>query len=121
MDCPCYDLKEAILQTEEEPQVKEVSKASRPEVLNIDYVGRWVVVEYDHDFYPGIITQVEDGNIEVDCLHKKGVNKYYWPSPRRDVSWYDDSQVLCLIEEPTAHARYLQLDAVTWKLIEEQM
>ncbi len=80
------------------------------------------MVEYDLDYYPGIITKVEDGNIEVDCLHKKGINKYYWLGPRKGVTWYDDKQVLCLMEEPNAlNKRYLQLDPPTWRFIEGLM
>ncbi|KAL2095568.1 hypothetical protein ACEWY4_007716 [Coilia grayii] len=44
IDCPCYELKEAVLQ-EEEAQGKEMMRASRPEVFGADHVGRWVVVE----------------------------------------------------------------------------
>ncbi|MEQ2311196.1 hypothetical protein AMECASPLE_017195 [Ameca splendens] len=92
MNCPCFDVNEAILQRDEETHRKGAITAWQPEVITGDHLGRWCVVKYDHDYYPGIITTVEDGNIEVNCLHKKGINKYYWPSPRKDISWYDDSQ-----------------------------
>ncbi len=126
LDCPCFNLKEAILQPEsesgEETQKKGATSAWRPEVITGDHIGRWCVVEYDLDYCPGIITKVEDGNIEVDCLHKKGINKYYWPGPRKDVTWYDDKQVLCLMEEPNAlNKRYQQLDPPTWRFIEGLM
>lgn len=64
MDCLCFDLKEAILQPEEEPRMKGATKARRPEGITGDHVGRYCVIEYDHDYYPGIITKVEDGNTE---------------------------------------------------------
>ncbi|MEQ2192924.1 hypothetical protein XENOCAPTIV_019921, partial [Xenoophorus captivus] len=122
INCPCFDVKEAILQPEEETHRKGAITAWQPKAITGDHVGRWCVVKYDHDYYPGIITKVEDGNIEVNWLHKKGINKYYWPTPRKDISWYDDSQVLCLTEEPNAvYKTYLQLSPTTRRLIEEQM
>lgn len=69
----------------------------------------------------GIITKVEDGTIEVNCLRKKGINKYFWPSPRKDIIWFGDNQALCPTEVPKTLKRYLQLDPVTWNLNEEQI
>lgn len=94
INCPCFDLKEAILQPDEEPSKNGATTAQRPAIIKLDQVGRWSVVEDDHDYYPGIITKVEDVSIEVNCLHEKGINKYYWPSPRKSIRWYDENQVL---------------------------
>ncbi|MED6294568.1 hypothetical protein CHARACLAT_022393 [Characodon lateralis] len=86
---PCFDVKEAIVQPDEETHRKGAITAWQPEVITGDHVGRWCVIKYDHDYYPSIITKVEDGHIEVNCLHKKKINKYYWPSPRKDISYID--------------------------------
>ncbi|MED6286666.1 hypothetical protein CHARACLAT_008387 [Characodon lateralis] len=72
-NCPCFDVKEAILQLDEETHRKGAITAWQPEVVTGDHLGRWCVVKYDHDYYPGIITTVEDGNTEVNCLHNKGI------------------------------------------------
>ena len=116
--CPCFDLKEATLHNEL-PEVP-VPQRWRPEVITSDLVGRWCVVRYDDDPYPGVIMAVEENNIQVNCMHRNGTNKLFWP--RRDLSWYLDSQVLCLIDEPQAlNKRSLQLDAETWRYVEKSM
>lgn len=121
MDCPCFELKEATLQ-DVAPDVPTTEPMWRPEVITSDHVGRWCVVRYDDDPYPGIIMAVEENNIQVNCMHRNGVNKFFWPCPRRDLSWYVDSQVLCLIEEPQAlNKRSVQLDIATWRYVEESI
>ncbi|KAJ3612762.1 hypothetical protein NHX12_019020 [Muraenolepis orangiensis] len=51
----------------------------------------------DDDVYPGIIIDVETHSIPVKCMHRNGVNKYFWTTPREDVSCYADDQLLCLL------------------------
>ncbi|KAI3367244.1 hypothetical protein L3Q82_008297 [Scortum barcoo] len=56
-------------------------------------------MRYDDEPYPGIILQLEENNVKVKCMHGNGVNKFFWPSPRDDVNWYSDEQIMCLIPE----------------------
>ncbi|KAJ3613562.1 hypothetical protein NHX12_019809 [Muraenolepis orangiensis] len=42
----------------------------------------------DDDVYPGIIMDVETHSIPVKCMHRNGVNKYFWTTPREDVSCF---------------------------------
>lgn len=124
MDCPCFNLKEATLHADVGLILKsKVPTTSwRPEVITIDCVGRWCMVKYDDDHYPGIIINVEDDNIQVNCMHRNGINKFFWPGPRKDISWYADNQIVCLIKEPQAlNKRSLQVDQETWKYLKEQM
>lgn len=94
----------------------------RPEAVDSKYIGEWCVVKYDDEVYPGIIMDVEEHSIHVKCMHRNGVNKYFWPSPREDVSWYADEQLLCLIPEPQAlNKRSVQLDKSTWKYLEDHL
>lgn len=36
-------------------------------------------MRYDDDPYPGIIKAIEENNIQVNCMHQNGVNKFFWP------------------------------------------
>lgn len=110
LDCACFDLKVVTLnkapvisprQNEETPW--------RPEVVDSTHIGGWCVIKYDDDVYPGII-------IQVKCMHRNGVNKYFWPRPQEDVSWNAEEQLLRLIPEPKAlKKRSVQLEKLTWK------
>lgn len=83
----------------------------RPEVIGEDHTGQWCVVIYNPDLYPGIIVKVEEHDIKVKCMHMNGINKFFWPSPREDISWYGDEQIVCFIPEPTTvNKRYIQID-----------
>ena len=92
----------------------------RPEDVDSSYIGAWCVVKYDNDVYPGIIIDVEEHTIQVKCMHSNGVNKFKWPSPRDDISWYAEDQLLCLILEPQAlNKRSVQPEKQTWKYLED--
>lgn len=55
------------------------------------------------------------------CMHRNGISTFFWPSPREDISWYADQQILCLITEPQGlNKRSVQIDKASWRYIEEQ-
>ena len=62
-----------------------------------DLQGKWCVVRYYRNAYPGIVTEVEDLDIEVKCMNSVRVNCFYWPAIRDDVCWYNVDDVLFLI------------------------
>ncbi|XP_061899472.1 uncharacterized protein LOC133647790 [Entelurus aequoreus] len=126
LDCACFDLKVATLDgvpvppPTQTPPTENRETPWRPEEVDSKYIGDWCVVKYDDDVYPGIIMDVEEHSIRVKCMHRNGVNKFCWPSPRDDVSWYADDQLLCLIPEPQAlNKRSVQLEKSTWKYMED--
>ncbi|KAL1252036.1 hypothetical protein QQF64_019832, partial [Cirrhinus molitorella] len=45
-------------------------------------VGQWVLVEYDGDLFPGTVTQIAEGQYEVDTMTCAGENRFYVPSIR---------------------------------------
>ncbi len=84
-------------------------------------IGQWCIVNYDNDPYPGIILEVED-DIRVKCMHRNGTNKFYWPCPPDDISWYRDDQIVCLIREPqTLNKRSGQLEKAVWTFLEQHL
>lgn len=123
LDCPCFQLNVATLDGVPVAPPKENKEAPwRPEAIDSRHIGEWCVVKYDNDVYPGIIMAVEEHSIKVKCMHHNGVNKFFWPAPREDVSWYADDQVLCLIPEPQAlNKRSHQLEKSTWKYLEDHL
>lgn len=97
-DCPCHSLQEVALVAME--ATDQTERDFRPNAIEEHHIGQWCVVRYDDEPYPGIILQLEENNIKV--MHRNGVNKFFWPSPRDDVNWYSDDQIMCLIPEPLA-------------------
>lgn len=120
-DCSCYCLQEVALAPLEEA-ISHPSNEFRPTVIEPHHCGQWCVVQYDNSPYPGIILQVEEGSVQVKCMHSNGVNMFYWPSPRDDVTWYEDRQVMCLIQEPLPlNRRAVQIEKRFWEFIKEQL
>ncbi|KAJ4924841.1 hypothetical protein JOQ06_003791 [Pogonophryne albipinna] len=117
LDCACFDLKVANVNgVPVTPPKQNEETPWRPAAVDSTHIGGWCVIKYDDDVYPGIIMDVEEDSIQVKCMHRNGVNKYFWPRPREDVSWYAEEQLLCLIPEPKAlNKRSVQLEKLTWK------
>lgn len=45
-----------------------------------EHIGQWYIANYDEEAYPGIIQEVEE-DVCVKCMHKNGINKFFWLSP----------------------------------------
>ncbi len=58
-----------------------------------DLMGKWCVIKYDNDLYPGIIMETDETHALVKCMHCVGVNRFFWP-PRDDFLWYLFDDVL---------------------------
>jgi len=62
--------------------------------------GRWCIVKYCDQLYPGLIQAVENNKVLVRALHPIGINKF--TNPRYvDELWYDKEDFLGIIDEPT--------------------
>ncbi len=64
-----------------------------------EMIGKWCVLKYDNDLYPGIILNKDETHVQVKCMHRVGNNKFFWPS-KEDILWYLFDDILQLIEEP---------------------
>ena len=89
-----------------------------------DLQGKWCVVRYCGNAYPGIVTEVEDLDIglAVKCMNSVGVNHFYWPAIRDDLCWYNVDDVLFLIPEPEkVGCRHVQIRPNLWELIRQYL
>ncbi|MEQ2234285.1 hypothetical protein ILYODFUR_030326 [Ilyodon furcidens] len=94
----------------------QTERKFRPNAMEDHHIGQWCVVHYDDEPYSGIILQLVEDNIQVKCMHRNGL-KFFWPSPRDDVSRYSD-QIMCLIPEPRAvNKRSVQIEQQFWEFI----
>lgn len=120
-DCPCYGLQEVTLPTVL-ANGRDLSPPHQPGVIESHHSGQWCIVNYDEQPYPGVILDVEEHNVKVKCMHRNGVNKLYWPSPRDDINCYGDDQIVCLMPEPLpVNKRSVQIDHSIWKYLEEHL
>ena len=61
----------------------------------------WVTIVYDKQLYPGVIADVSDSGILVDCMKGlPGKNCFRWP-PKKDTLIYSDDEVLCKVDPPS--------------------
>jgi len=77
------------------------------EQVSESMVGKHCLVKYDGRLYPGKILKVDvnDNDCLVQCMHKIGVNRYFWPT-FDDTTWYDCSDIIAIVPEPTPIGRF---------------
>ncbi|KAK5910516.1 hypothetical protein CesoFtcFv8_004344 [Champsocephalus esox] len=64
-----------------------------------DLLGKWCVITYDDNPYPGIIADIAEDGLEVKVMHYIGQNRLFWPR-REDKIWYTVDKVFTLIPPP---------------------
>ncbi|VDI81079.1 Hypothetical predicted protein [Mytilus galloprovincialis] len=97
---------------------------SRHNYLNVsdlspqDLLGQYVLVAYDKKPYPGIVTDCDETEVFVSCMHRIGNldnPSFYWPLAVRDECWYDMENVLGTIPEPKLVGQKYIVDVSLWK------
>ncbi|XP_070408481.1 uncharacterized protein [Nothobranchius furzeri] len=91
LTCKCFNAKSFTLDHQQ-----AALRATEIMWQSSDIVGKWCVVKYDDDIYPGVITDTSETHVEVRCMHKIGVNRFFWPA-RKDLLWYLFEDILCII------------------------
>lgn len=77
-------------------------------------IGKWCVLTYDKEIYPGIIVAKDEGYAQVKCMHCVGPNRYFWPA-REDSIWYILDDILRLIPAPlNVTARHVEIRKDIW-------
>lgn len=65
---------------------------------NPDLIGKWCIVNYNNNFYPGVIN-IQKMHAQVKCIHCVGKNRFFWPH-QDDILWYLLEDILDLIPAP---------------------
>lgn len=112
IDHDCFNLRKIPVIEENSTSISQESCKNNH--LTLD---QWVLVSYDNSTFPGIITDIEDEEYEVNTLKKIGENKYVWPKII-DKIWYNKKDILTTIATPKqATKRVLALEADDWQTI----
>ena len=83
--------------------------------------GKYCVVIYDGLPYPGIINDVDDGEIEVMVMHRVGDNRYFRPL-RDDCLWYSRESFVTVIPAPNlVTKRHHEIEKHIYKTIKDKL
>ncbi len=86
-----------------------------------DLIGKWCVIKYDNDLYPGIIMETDETHALVKCMHCVGVNRFFWP-PRDDFLWYLFDDVLEIIQAPQpVTSRHMEIQRDVWMRLSQSL
>ncbi|KAI7792928.1 hypothetical protein IRJ41_022844 [Triplophysa rosa] len=98
LECQCYNTKTFTFLVQATAPTQEGNGQNETEIpwQNLDIIGQWCALEYDNDIYPGIIQGVSETHVEVKCMHRIGVNRFFWPV-RDDVLLYLHEDILRMI------------------------
>jgi len=91
------------------------------EQMSESMVGKHCLVKYDGKLYTGKILKVDlnDNDCLVQCMHKTGVNRYFWPA-FDDTTWYDCSDIIAIVPEPIPvrrFSRHCMMTPEVWDLL----
>ncbi|XP_063044641.1 uncharacterized protein LOC134438864 [Engraulis encrasicolus] len=118
--CQCYGLKKVQMSL---PSSGPSTSGSQP-IPNVHtgLVGRWCIVKYDGDPYPGIVIDVgSDSCLLVKTMSRVGINRFFWPM-RDDVIWYRPEDLIRMVPEPVpVTKRHMMLEPSIWKEIFNEM
>ena len=116
--CGCFSPKTVTIPVEARVDVQ----TGFPHDCNDDtLIDKYVVVTYDGHPYPGIITDEDNDEVKVKCMHPLGPNRFFWP-PRDDICWYYKDDVIDIIPEPKkVTERHMQIDPPIWNVIREKL
>jgi hypothetical protein len=85
-------------------------------------IGQYCCVEYDNKPYPGIIRNIDESDVEVQCMHSVGKNRFFWPEKNIDVCWYPFDKVLAIIPEPRkVTSRHQEMDPTVWAAVLQRL
>lgn len=138
--CTCYDTKsftfiEQQVQnaaTLEAVVEKTVKFGATLDQLDQTLIGQHCIVTYDGKPYPGKIISLDENEVEVDCMHAvptkrdSDSNVFYWPTPVRDLCFYQFHQLITLIPEPRKLAecgrlsKHFAVDASIWREVKSR-
>lgn len=83
-----------------------------------ELLGKHVLVLYDGFPYPGIVTDFDEQDIFVNCMHRIGRNRFFWPQMRKDECWYSFDQLLAIIPKPKhVTDRHFEVEKQIWEEI----
>lgn len=117
LTCECFNPKPFTFKKQNMTST-EPSLLPQPQWQDPEVVGKWCVVRYEGDLYPGIVTDTSETHVEVRCMQKIGQNRYFWPA-REDILWYLFEDIVCHIPPPKpVTGRHMEIDKETWAKLE---
>ena len=81
------------------------------------FLGKYVVVLYNGKPYPGLVVNIRDKAIEVNCMQRIG-KQFAWPKYIKDINWYLFEDIVAVIPEPLhGQGRYYKVEEGIWNII----
>lgn len=70
-------------------------------------------------FSPGVITDTSETHVEVRCVQKIGINRFFWPA-HEDILWYLFEDIVCIIPplKPVT-GRHMEMNRETWAKLQK--
>ena len=74
--------------------------------VSIDgYLGKYVLITYNDQYYPGLVNDIdfESQMVFIECMVRIGSQNYncfFCPKKIHDKNWYELDEIRCMISEP---------------------
>ncbi|KAL4005767.1 hypothetical protein ACER0C_005480 [Sarotherodon galilaeus] len=107
-NCKCFNTKCFTFSQKIKTAVSQTGSGRNPEKEiqweSPELIGKWCILRYDDDLYPGVILNIQTTQVQVKCMHRVGSNGFFWLH-QDDILWYLFDDVLELIPPPQAVTR----------------
>lgn len=124
LNCDCFNSKHFKFSHQQTtPMAPAAPAASAPTVTEVQWqspevVAKWCVLKYEGDLYPGVITDTSETHVEVCCMQRIGVNRFFWPA-HEDILWYLFEDIVCIIPPPRpVTGRHMEIKKEVWDKLE---
>ncbi|XP_067270942.1 uncharacterized protein [Pseudorasbora parva] len=112
LNCGCFNAKHFKFSNQQATPMAPTETEVHWQSLEV--VGKWCALKYDGDLYPGVITDTSETHVEVRCMQKIGVNRFFWPT-REDILWYLFEDIVCIIPPPRpVTGRHMEIEKEVW-------
>ena len=88
-----FSFKEGILPN---PSLS-IDEAKTDSPVDTPTVGAWVVVNYEGERFPGIVTNQKCKDFQIRCLHQVANGSYKF-EPERETVWYNKTDIVEIME-----------------------
>ena len=82
-----------------ESAVDRVDEIDVPQPSSLVSVGTWVIVDYNGNHYPGLVTEKRHNEVQVKCMEHYGSGHYKFPT-KTDEIWYQPDKIIRSIPAP---------------------
>ena len=109
-------------ETHSTPDPDETNAMQPVYIFEEGLIGKYCIVKYDKIAFPSVIEDADEESVRVNCMHRVGPNRFFWPSRKDDDIWYEYTSIVTLIPPPKhVTDRHFEVEPAVWAEVAKVM